>query len=87
MDDLSLKINDALKTLHPLYIREVYDFISFLKAKQEKESDTEYLSGIPGMVESIKEEADRPLSEYSDTLARGENLSDGDVVIKTTAVF
>ncbi|MCK4765800.1 MAG: hypothetical protein KAW12_26610 [Candidatus Aminicenantes bacterium] len=68
MQDLTLKIRDELKTLHPLYMKEVYDFITFLKAKQEKNDDTEYLSSIPGMVESIITEAKRPLSEYSDTL-------------------
>jgi hypothetical protein len=68
MQDLALKISEELKTLHPLYIKEVYDFITFLKEKQKKESDTEYLSNIPGMVDSILKEASRPLSEYSDHL-------------------
>lgn len=68
MHDLALKINEELKTLHPLYMKEVYDFITFLKEKQKKGDDTEYLSSIPGMVESIIKEANRPLSEYSDKL-------------------
>ncbi len=68
MQDLALKISEELKTLHPLYIKEVYDFITFLKEKQQKESDTEYLSNIPGMVDSILKEASRPLNEYSDKL-------------------
>jgi hypothetical protein len=68
MQDLALKINEELKTLHPLYIKEVYDFITFLKEKQKRGDDTEYLSRIPGMVESILKEANRPLSEYSDKL-------------------
>ena len=68
MHKLALKINEELKTLHPLYIKEVYDFVTFLKEKQKKGDDTEYLSSIPGMVESIIKEANRPISEYSDTL-------------------
>jgi hypothetical protein len=68
MQNLALKISEELKTLHPLYVKEVYDFITFLKEKQKKGDDTEYLSSIPGMVESIINEANRPLSEYSDKL-------------------
>ncbi len=68
MQDLALKISEEIKTLHPLYIKEVYDFVTFLKEKQKKGNDTEYLSKIPGMVESILKEANRPLSEYSDKL-------------------
>jgi hypothetical protein len=34
----------------------------------EPTDHTEYLSKIPGMVDSILEEAGRPLSEYSDEL-------------------
>lgn len=68
MQNLSVKINEELRTLHPLYVKEVYDFVTFLKAKQERQDDTEYLSKIPGMVDSILEEAGRSLSEYSDEL-------------------
>ena len=68
MQDLALEINKELKTLHPFYIKEVYDFITFLKEKQSRGDDTEYLSKIPGMVDSILEEAKKPLSEYSDHL-------------------
>jgi len=68
MQDLARSINEELKTLHPLYIKEVYDFVTFLKEKQKRGDDTEYLSRIPGMVESILKEANRPLSEYSDKL-------------------
>lgn len=68
MQNLSVKINEELRTLHPLYVKEVYDFVTFLKAKQERQDETEYLSKIPGMVDSILEEAGRPLSEYSDEL-------------------
>jgi hypothetical protein len=61
MQDMALKISEELKTLHPLYIKEV-------KERQKREDDTEYLGKIPGMVDSIIKEANRPLSEYSDKL-------------------
>lgn len=56
MQDLAEKIKQELKTLHPIYIKEAYDFIIFLKEKQFRGDDTEYLSKIPGMVDSILEE-------------------------------
>lgn len=68
MHALESKISEELKTLHPFYLKEVYDFVAFLKERQKKDSDTEYLNSIPGMVDSIKREAERPLSDYSDKL-------------------
>lgn len=68
MQTILLEINKELKTLNPFYLKEVYDFVSFLKEKQKHGSDDEYLNSIPGMVESIHKEAERPLSEYSDKL-------------------
>jgi len=68
MQTLVLQINEKLKNLQPFYLKEVYDFVSFLKDKQKKETDTEYLNNIPGMAESIINEANRPLTDYSDKL-------------------
>jgi len=68
MQTLAVRISEELNTLQPYYLKEVYDFVSFLKERQNKESDTEYLNSIPGMAESIIKEAEKPLSEYSDTL-------------------
>jgi hypothetical protein len=68
MHNLTREINKELETMHPLYIKEVYDFVTFLKEKQKRESETEYLTKIPGMVNSIIKEANRPLDEYSDKL-------------------
>ena len=68
MQNLAREISKELKTMHPLYIKEVYDFVTFLKEKQKRESDTEYLTKIPGMTNSIIREANRPLEEYSDKL-------------------
>lgn len=68
MQPLVLQISEELKTLQPFYLKEVFDFVSFLKDRQKRGDDTEYLNSIPGMVESIIEEAEKPLSEYSDKL-------------------
>jgi len=65
MQNLSVKINDEMKSLNLFYLKEVYDFVQFLKEKQKTENDTEYLSSIPGMLQSIVEEDKKPLSEYS----------------------
>ena len=65
MQNLSVKISNEMKSLNPFYLKEVYDFVQFLKEKQKTEKDTEYLSNIPGMVQSIVEEDNKPLSEYS----------------------
>ena len=54
-----------MKSLNPFYLKEVYDFVQFLKEKQKTENDTEYLSNIPDMLQSIVEEDEKPLSEYS----------------------
>jgi len=68
MQTLAVRISEELKALHPFYLKEVYDFISFLKERQKRESDTDYLNSIPGMAESIIKESETPLSEYSDQL-------------------
>jgi predicted nucleotidyltransferase len=35
------------------YLKDLLDYAIFLKAKSHKESDTEYLESIPGVVHSI----------------------------------
>ncbi len=65
MSNLSVEINNEIRLLNPIYLKEVYDFILFLKKKQRKRNDTEYLSNIPGMVQSIIEEDNKPINEYS----------------------
>ena len=65
MQNLSIKISNEMKSLNPFYLKEVYDFVQFLKEKQKTENDTEYLSNIPDMLQSIVEEDEKPLSEYS----------------------
>jgi|TARA_Y100000294_G_C8473922_1_gene303919 hypothetical protein len=62
------KINENLEELSPLDVKEVLDFINFLKSKKSNESDTDYLMNIPGMADSIISEAKRDLSEYSEDL-------------------
>ncbi len=65
---LKEKINEDLEELSPLHVKEVLDFIDFLKSKENEESDTDYLTSIPGMADSIISEARRELSEYSEEL-------------------
>jgi len=61
-------ISNDIKVLNPVYQKEVFDYIQYLKEKQKKGDDTEYLNSIPGMTESILEEDARPLSEYSNEI-------------------
>ncbi len=68
MELLSKEIEKDLKLLNPFYQREVYDFIKFLQAKQKRNNDTDYLSSIPGMIDSILEEGEKPISDYSKNL-------------------
>ncbi len=68
MKTLTSDIEKDIKSLNPFYQKEVHDFVMFLKEKQKKNDDTEYLSGIPGMVESILKEGEKPLSDYSKQL-------------------
>lgn len=70
MHRLIQEIEKELHGLNPFYLQEVYDFVVFLREKQERQGDTEYLNSIPGMVDSIREEADKPLDDYSETLDR-----------------
>jgi len=41
----------------------VRDFLLFQRYKIENQSDTEYLSSLPGMMDSIREGAEAPHSE------------------------
>lgn len=68
MSTLTKKIEENIELLNPFYKKEVYDFIKFLQEKQKRNDDTEYLSSIPGMVESILAEGEKPIDEYSKEL-------------------
>ncbi len=68
MSTLSLKIEEEVKNLPPRYLKEVLDFIDFVKQKAKKESDTEYLSKNPKLKKSIVEGLKTPLTECSDKL-------------------
>jgi hypothetical protein len=58
-------ISEDIKDLRPVYLKEVFDFVQYLKEKQKMGDDTQYLSSIPGMVDSILEEDSRPIKEYT----------------------
>ncbi len=68
MRTLTKEIEKNIELLNPFYQKEVYDFVKFLQEKQKRNDDTEYLSGIPGMVDSILEEGEKPVDEYSKEL-------------------
>ncbi len=55
MNKISSEITKKIKNLPEPYLKEVLDFIDFMDQKNKKNADTEYLQGIPGMTESIKE--------------------------------
>jgi hypothetical protein len=42
---------------------EVLDYLEFLYMKANEKSDTEYIAGVPGMVEKIHQAAKTPLEE------------------------
>jgi hypothetical protein len=50
------------------YLQDLLDYAIFLKAKSQKENDTEYLENIPGMVNSIVNASNERLENCSKTL-------------------
>lgn len=68
MTQLTAKIVQEIKDLPPVYLKEVLDFIEFLKEKAKEESDTEYLSKNETLKKSIIEGLKTPVSECSDKL-------------------
>ena len=68
MGSLAMKIEDEVKDLPPRYIKEVLDFIAFVKKKARKESDTMYLSKNEKLKKSIMDGLKTQFSECSDNL-------------------
>jgi len=68
MQDLIIKINEELKTLRPLYIKEVYDYIKVLKEKQRVETEAERFVSSQESIDLTTKEIERPLIEYSDDM-------------------
>ena len=68
MGSLAMKIEEEVKNLPPKYLKEVLDFIAFVKQKARKESDTKYLSKNEKLKKSIIEGLKTPLTECSDKL-------------------
>jgi len=53
-----------IESLPKEYLETVQQFVHFLKYRDLiTQDDTEYLSSIPGMIDSIKEGVNTPLSE------------------------
>ncbi|TAL68106.1 MAG: hypothetical protein EPN82_11970 [Bacteroidetes bacterium] len=49
------------------YLQDLLDYANFLKEKSKKDSDTEYLESIPGMVDSIVKASKEDLKDCSKT--------------------
>ncbi len=52
---LKQEISEKIHSLPAVYLKEALDFIEFLNQKYNKINDTEFLSSIHGMSESIEE--------------------------------
>ncbi|MDY6969224.1 MAG: hypothetical protein SVR08_11325 [Spirochaetota bacterium] len=44
-----------MKKLPEAYLQKILDFVDFMEQKSRRSKDTEYLEGISGMTESIKQ--------------------------------
>jgi hypothetical protein len=69
MNAIQSNLNDIINSIPYYYQQELLDYALFLKSKSEKETDTEYLESIPGMVESILESAKSELKDCSKELS------------------
>ncbi len=48
------QIIKKLEDIPEIYLREILDFVDFIRERGKKNRDTEYLAGIKGMTASIK---------------------------------
>jgi hypothetical protein len=65
MNGLQLHLVKIINEIPFYYLQDLMDYAVFLKAKSEKENDTEYLDSIPGMAESIINASKEDLSNCS----------------------
>ena len=65
MNTLQANLVDLTNSLPYYYLNDLLDYAKFLKQKSEKETDTEFLESIPGMVDSIIEASKEDLSNCS----------------------
>lgn len=64
------ELNNILEKIPSKYWATIIEYAKLisLKASKGELSDTEYLTGIPGMADSIVKEATTDRSEYSESL-------------------
>jgi len=48
------QIIKKIEMLPEMYLREILDFVDFIKQREKKDRDTRYLDGIKGVKESIR---------------------------------
>lgn len=63
MNTLQANLVYLTNTLPHYYLIDLLEYAKFLKQKAEKETDTEYLKSIPGMVDSILSASKEDLSD------------------------
>ena len=55
MSKIAEQITKKINKLPEAYLQEILDFVDFMEQKSRRNRDTEYLEGISGMTESIKQ--------------------------------
>ncbi|MBM2817180.1 MAG: hypothetical protein HW421_3942 [Ignavibacteria bacterium] len=68
MNGLQSNLVKIMDDIPYYYFQDLLDYAIFLKAKSEKENDTEYLESIPGMVDSIINASKEELGNCSKNL-------------------
>ena len=69
MSDLQKNLLKITEDMPNYYLQELLDYAAFLRTKTLRETDTNYLESIPGMVESILEASKEDLKDCSKSLA------------------
>jgi hypothetical protein len=54
MTRIQKQILKKIEALPEIYLREILDFVDFIKQKEKKDHDTRYLAGIKGVKESVR---------------------------------
>ncbi|MDQ1266152.1 MAG: hypothetical protein QG635_1304 [Bacteroidota bacterium] len=68
MNGLQSNLVKIIDDIPYYYLQDLLDYAIFLKAKSKKETDTEYLEIIPGMVDSIINASKEELQNCSKSL-------------------
>jgi hypothetical protein len=65
MNGIQSNLINIINDIPYYYLQDLLDYAIFLKAKSQKENDTEYLESIPGMVDLIVSASKEDLSNCS----------------------